>query len=226
MRLLRLHIFTFLISPNCSCKPVSAEQNRYRPFVKLFNDILDITKDLALPNLRNPQLNILFHRSDLSDLQGDHDPTSTKRSPDIGIIKFSTAKEKAHSENQYLGWSEFASVTACEKPFTSFSWLDMLSVVEFKLYEKTLAIPPQEYDATLRQIVAATKDVYGKLRTTPTLETSRPTLPKKTQNPPAPPPEEDEMSEDEDEISEDEDDDVVTQTRVAFRGTNCSLYPL
>lgn len=182
MRALVETIFTILIFPSYSCKPVSVEQDRYRPFVKLFNDVLGVTENLKFPSLRKPQLEILFHRNDSSDLKGDRDPTSSKCRPDIGTITLSMTKEQSISDNYYLARSDFASTAA------SFSWLDMLLVVKFKLYDKILASPPQTYNATLHHLVAHTEDVYGKLHTAPTIETSKPSLSKRPPNPPAPRP--------------------------------------
>lgn len=180
--------FLFLIEHHFSCKEVNVEEDRYQPFVELFNNILQETEKIKVVGLCNPSLNILFHLSDPSIVHALHNGMKTSRKPDIGATQLDTAKSRALSEDKYLTWKEFTVTRALAKPKTSFSWSDFLAVAEFKLGLKSCHDPPEKYGEQLTKTIPPTENVYGPLHTTSVAKTSAlPTASKSRAAPPTQP---------------------------------------
>ncbi|KAF9458041.1 hypothetical protein BDZ94DRAFT_1301484 [Collybia nuda] len=159
------------------CKEVEIEIDRYAPFVKLSNKILQKTATMKFPGLREPSLKILFHRSDPCDIKALHNGMETSRKPDVRDTDLTMAKDTASLEELNMPYVDFSMTSALVQPLRGFSWSDLLAVAEFKLRYKSCDDPPKKYGTSLTKKIKHVEDVRGPLYAAPADDT--PQLPEK-----------------------------------------------
>ena len=151
---------------SCHSRQATAvESARYEPFVRTVNDVLDQLRDLNVPeghfNPSNPSV-VLFSRNAEKIIHSTYDsssgvPLKTERKPDVILTPI-------HAASRYYGIESPAAKvyeTATQQPPNAFTWHDILSFVEFKLYSHVApSALPSEYDITFRERYSTIEDNY------------------------------------------------------------------
>lgn len=146
------------------------EAERYAPFVGIFNDALTQLKHLGIPGQNILPANtsdFLFCRnaektvtSDYTSLLGEQ--LRTVRKPDL-ILTTLNAASRCYGIESGAGRVYEA---ALKQPTDNFTWHDILSFVEMKIYSKTAlsALPPQ-YDTSLQCQYDTIRDIESRSAT-------------------------------------------------------------
>jgi len=109
--------------------------------------------------LRGPDENeIMFHRSDPTEIPATHDNLKNTREPDIGIVPLGHARTRLPDVHLHDDWDAVAKTSYLE-PKTAFQWDHFFSVLEFKLTENNLVQPPPQYTTALQSVIPAIQDV-------------------------------------------------------------------
>ena len=109
----------------------------------------------------NPSV-VLFSRNAEKIIHSTYDsssgvPLKTERKPDVILTTI-------HAASRYYGIESRAAKlyeTATQQPPNAFTWHDILSFVEFKIYNHAaLSALPSKYDTTLREKYSTIEDIY------------------------------------------------------------------
>ncbi|EIN03381.1 hypothetical protein PUNSTDRAFT_48132, partial [Punctularia strigosozonata HHB-11173 SS5] len=127
----------------------TAEKDRYKPLILLFNKILQATRDLDLPLRSAPRgIHIMFHNTSNSQQVG----LSSKSRPDFGIFRSTDVNTRSSNPRPdgaeaHDMWDAHAFTTATVSPRgpRAYTYGQQLSAGEVKVFGKPLAEPPQWY---------------------------------------------------------------------------------
>ena len=150
---------------------MSVEAERYAPFVGTFNDALaQQLKNLSIPGedfLPANQLDVLFCRNAEKTVTSDYTSPSgellrTVRKPDLILTTI-------HAACRCYGIESGAGrvfEAATRQPPDNFTWHDILSFVEMKIYSKiALSALPSEYGTSLQCQYDTIRDVHSRSAT-------------------------------------------------------------
>lgn len=120
-----------------SCNP-STEKKRLKSLARLFNKILEVTKNMDLP-LRptNKELDIMFHVNNPLDTYFAPKGSQALR-PDGVFVSFSDVQDR--SNGPIRSWSDHAFDTATRRPVIPFSWQNIFCSVDVRLVQEHLEI--------------------------------------------------------------------------------------